>query len=246
MAHWGMVNDEYRRAWSETGEPSYDSRKEERFEHTGRELDEDGDGGMPFPSLTRLGELIMLYGDACSAPSTVGGAASQLPDAPGLEFGGIGLVRISVADDAQAAKNVSVAREAPFGRKFETLHDPTVRKTWEIDPGKIRFTNPDRDAGIAALIKDIATHFVKHRDMAEFQSHTLKLVTSGYRLALIDLLCWPVCQSMLMVSHQIKARIAQQLASLAHADWYGMLKGADKMRFQLLQSANDMLSLKDQ
>ncbi|KAJ3354110.1 hypothetical protein GGF32_002679 [Allomyces javanicus] len=264
-------DDDYRVMRRGNGAPSLDGA-DEQSDHANDDSDRHSNDDILVPSLTRLGKLIAWYSDACSAPFTVDGAASQLPDAPGLEIDGIGLVPIPVVDDAQAAKLVSVAHEAPFGRGFETLDDPAVRKTWEIDPTKIRFTNPDWAAGIMALTMEIAAKLDHGRmlaevviqlpsrheggelvvyghdtdqdvgasptaithdfgrtpnGMGEFQSHyvvhyadaehELKPVTSGYRLALISSLCWPAEQPMLVFPHQIQARIAWQLASLAHA-----------------------------
>ncbi|KAJ3348186.1 hypothetical protein GGF32_006357 [Allomyces javanicus] len=184
-------------AYDSDGIPIDDDDDEERGDNQGHQSGgSHGDAGqgagaarrlLPVPSLGRLGALIANSAEANAAPFTFGGLAQQLPTAPGLEIDGVGTIALPVVEDVQVAKLVSVAREAPFGRGFDTVLDPAVRKTWEIEPDKVHFANPAWDAGIAALSQEIATklgfpntamamhlykmllyvpggHFVKHRD----------------------------------------------------------------------------------
>ena len=59
---------------------------------------------------------------------------------PGLCIDGIGEIRLPLSpEDAQLV--IHGSRQAPFGKKTETVVDQNVRKTWEIDAEKISFTN---------------------------------------------------------------------------------------------------------
>ena len=60
---------------------------------------------------------------------------------PCLEISGLGLIGLPLSErDAQAI--ASSANLAPFGHGERTVVDKTVRDTWEVDPSKVRFTNP--------------------------------------------------------------------------------------------------------
>ncbi|EYF02220.1 2OG-Fe(II) oxygenase [Chondromyces apiculatus] len=50
---------------------------------------------------------------------------------------GIGRLRFPLTP-RDARKLRSVARPSPFGLREQTLHDPTVRNTWEIAPGQVK------------------------------------------------------------------------------------------------------------
>ena len=59
---------------------------------------------------------------------------------PGLDILGLGRVGLPLSE-RDAKSIIDLSHEAPFGKGSETLVDETVRRTWEIDPGKIRFRN---------------------------------------------------------------------------------------------------------
>ncbi len=59
--------------------------------------------------------------------------------APGLEVEGVGPVALPLLA-AQAEQLVAVARRAPYGRGEQTLVDTEVRRTWQIDAGRVRLT----------------------------------------------------------------------------------------------------------
>ncbi|KAF4617001.1 hypothetical protein D9613_008504 [Agrocybe pediades] len=63
---------------------------------------------------------------------------------PCLHIAGLGLVGLPLSErDAKTV--ISVASLAPFGRGERTLVDKEVRDTWEIEPSKISFANPEWD-----------------------------------------------------------------------------------------------------
>ena len=66
-------------------------------------------------------------------------ASGLLPDVnPGLYVEGLGKIGLPLSErDAVALANV--CHEAPFGKGSETLVDTAVRKTWQINPDKVRF-----------------------------------------------------------------------------------------------------------
>ena len=68
-------------------------------------------------------------------------ASGPLPDIyPGLCVDGLGKIGLPLSErDATALAHV--CHEAPFGKGSETFVDPAVRKTWQINPDKIRFWN---------------------------------------------------------------------------------------------------------
>ena len=58
--------------------------------------------------------------------------------APGLEVDGVGPVALPLLT-TQAEQLVAVAERAPYGRGERTLHDTTVRRTWQIETSRVRF-----------------------------------------------------------------------------------------------------------
>ncbi|KAL9036192.1 MAG: hypothetical protein Q9180_004438 [Flavoplaca navasiana] len=60
---------------------------------------------------------------------------------PGLSIKGLGRVGLPLSN-RDAKDLVKVSREAPFGKGDQKLVDPSVRKTWEIDPAQVQFCNP--------------------------------------------------------------------------------------------------------
>jgi hypothetical protein len=54
-----------------------------------------------------------------------------------IEVEGVGPIRFPISA-ATARKLCAVARAAPFGRRNETLHDASVRDTWEIGRSRIK------------------------------------------------------------------------------------------------------------
>lgn len=61
---------------------------------------------------------------------------------PGLEIDGVG--RIPLPLTGQTAELIaSVGHQAPYGHGTDTIVDPTIRDTIQIDASNIRFLNPN-------------------------------------------------------------------------------------------------------
>ncbi|QDO89484.1 hypothetical protein FNH13_15030 [Ornithinimicrobium ciconiae] len=80
----------------------------------------------------RLTRLLTDSGAATSDSATVQITATALQ----LGVDGVGEVRLP-ARPADVKKLVAVARPAHFGKGEQTLHDPSVRDTWEITPEQV-------------------------------------------------------------------------------------------------------------
>ncbi|RKP18171.1 hypothetical protein ROZALSC1DRAFT_30108 [Rozella allomycis CSF55] len=117
---------------------------------------------------------------------TFGDIADSLPVLPGLEIDGVGPISLPLAA-FQAKEIIQVAERSPYGKEFQTLVDDSVRKSWQLKPEFVRFTNPDWKVGLDALMKKVKDrlalndiplrcslykmllyeeggHFLKHRD----------------------------------------------------------------------------------
>ena len=83
-----------------------------------------------------IGNYLDVTGDGSFATS------GAIPSAvnPGLFLKGLGKVGLPLTD-RDAKDIIQISREAPFGKGTEKFVDPSVRKTWEIDPQQIEFRN---------------------------------------------------------------------------------------------------------
>lgn len=75
---------------------------------------------------------------------------------PGLEVEGVGPVALPLLP-VQAEALVAFADQAPYGRGDQTILDSTVRRTWQIDAGRVRLTSrhwPGILDGIVARVAD--------------------------------------------------------------------------------------------
>ena len=68
--------------------------------------------------------------------------SGPLPNAnnPGLFVKGVGKVGLPLSE-RDAADLSRASHEAPFGKGSETFVDPTVRKTWELNPNQFELRN---------------------------------------------------------------------------------------------------------
>lgn len=72
-----------------------------------------------------------------------------------IEVDGAGPLRFPIsATTAQVL--CAVARPAPFGRRDQTLHDRSVRDTWEIDARRIRIDAPRWKRTLEPVLEDLA------------------------------------------------------------------------------------------
>ena len=63
------------------------------------------------------------------------GTAAIFPPQLGVE--GVGVIALPLLD-VQAEQLIAAAERAPYGRGSETVHDETVRRTWQIDASRVR------------------------------------------------------------------------------------------------------------
>jgi hypothetical protein len=104
---------------------------------------------------------------------------------PRLEVEGLGPIALPLLS-VQAEQLVTLAEPAPYGRGSDTLLDPTVRRTWQLDGSRVRLegrrweedlreivARVRRDLGVAGdieaqlyklLVYDTGSFFVAHRD----------------------------------------------------------------------------------
>ena len=72
--------------------------------------------------------------------------------APVLEVEGVGRLALPVLP-AQAAQLAAVAEPAPYGRGEETVLDPTVRRSWQIGPERVRLGGRGWKATLALQLR---------------------------------------------------------------------------------------------
>ncbi|KKY17947.1 putative 2og-fe oxygenase superfamily protein [Diplodia seriata] len=61
---------------------------------------------------------------------------------PKITVGGVGPVQLPLTPDAARAI-AQACHQAPFGRGEETVVDPSVRNTWELNPGNFSIAEPN-------------------------------------------------------------------------------------------------------
>ena len=70
--------------------------------------------------------------------------SSLLPFAPHVCLNIEGLGRIGLPlSEIDAKRVIAHASQAPYGRGSQTIVDKEVRDTWEIDPARVKFDNPN-------------------------------------------------------------------------------------------------------
>lgn len=74
---------------------------------------------------------------------------------PGLFVKGIGKVGLPLSE-RDAADITRASHEAPFGKGGETFVDPTVRKTWELNPNQFELRNPTWPSTLHEVIGKVA------------------------------------------------------------------------------------------
>ena len=74
---------------------------------------------------------------------------------PGLFVNGIGKVGLPLSD-RDAADLSRASHEAPFGKGSETYVDPTVRKTWELNPNQFELRNPAWTFTLQHVVEKVA------------------------------------------------------------------------------------------
>ena len=101
----------------------------------------------------------------------------ELPNAanPGLDVDEVGRVGLPLTDrDAVAISKV--CHEAPFGKGSETKIDPSVRKTWELNPTQWRTCNPVFEQVVEDAMRKIAGELGILDGALGFESQKYKLL----------------------------------------------------------------------
>jgi hypothetical protein len=98
--------------------------------------------------LAKLLAKVNRPGDFCAAGTT------EL-FAPSLHVEGVGPIALPLLP-AQAASLIAAAEPAPYGRGQETLVDPTVRRTWQIAPDRVRIQGRHWQRTVDAIIARVA------------------------------------------------------------------------------------------
>ena len=105
---------------------------------------------MAITSRDRLARLL-----AGQQAATSDSASARLPaDVLELSIDGIGRVPLPLRP-AQARALKGVANPAHFGRGEETLLDPSVRDTWEIDPQSVTLGGARWDAALTEALEEL-------------------------------------------------------------------------------------------
>jgi hypothetical protein len=74
---------------------------------------------------------------------------------PAIDVDGVGRIALPLLP-AQAKALAAIAEAAPYGRGADTIVDSSVRKTWQIDPGKVQIGGRQWDKTLADLVADVA------------------------------------------------------------------------------------------
>jgi len=72
-----------------------------------------------------------------------------------LDVAGVGPVALPLLP-AQAEQLVAVAEQSPYGRGGETLVDPEVRRTWQLDAAQMRISGRRWGEDLGRIVRDLA------------------------------------------------------------------------------------------
>jgi hypothetical protein len=104
--------------------------------------------------MTRLEELLDGVGESFEFATW-----EVLPPlVPGLDVEGVGNIGSPVTP-VNARHLIAAAEQAPYGRGEDTIVDTSVRRVWQIEPGRFTLRNPAWEAQIGAMVKSIAGRF---------------------------------------------------------------------------------------
>ena len=97
-----------------------------------------------------IAEVLRLLED----PGTFATRFCAPVDGLAIEVTGVGRLRLPIAATT-AEKLRKVARPAPFGRRDQTLHDSTVRNTWEIAKSRVKIAARPWKRALAPYLRAI-------------------------------------------------------------------------------------------
>ena len=120
-----------------------------------------------------------------SGECSVGGEAVELPTTLGLHVKKIGHLSLPLCKQ-QAESLIKVCKQAPYGLKYDTVYDKSVRDSYQLDPSEIEIQNKAWNENLDKLAEKVAKdlgcsgkvkanlykmllyekggHFNKHRD----------------------------------------------------------------------------------
>ncbi|WP_058553348.1 2OG-Fe(II) oxygenase [Thiohalocapsa sp. ML1] len=96
---------------------------------------------------------------------------------PRLSVAGVGTVALPLLP-AQAEQLLAVAEQAPYGRGTETLVDTDVRRTWQIDAGRIRLEGKRWADGLARILRAVTGGLGVH-GVVEAELYKLLIYDAG-------------------------------------------------------------------
>ncbi|EYF01215.1 2OG-Fe(II) oxygenase [Chondromyces apiculatus] len=88
------------------------------------------------------------------APGTFAARLSAPAEDLDIEVTGVGPLRFPISPTV-AGKLRGVARPSPFGLREQTLHDPSVRNTWEIAPSRVKIAARRWKPALAAHLRTL-------------------------------------------------------------------------------------------
>jgi len=123
-------------------------------------------------------QLVAIINHASRATNyCVGG---DLPGdlSPGLEVEGVGPIKLPLKPTA-AKKLLARCQLAPYGKGTETLVDPGVRNTYELDPKHFQLKGVEWNRAIEQLVEEVAQKLGLPTDRLEARLYKLLLYKSG-------------------------------------------------------------------
>ena len=127
-------------------------------------------------SVRRHAGSILASVNSAGMPSS--NLVQRLPAQPGLVVDGLGPISLPLTD-AQAEQLVSVCELAPHGRGTRTILDTSVRHTFQLAPGRMRFTNPAWEPALEETVADAAEALGLKRDAVRCRLYKLLLYEEG-------------------------------------------------------------------
>ncbi|KAL9086906.1 MAG: hypothetical protein Q9165_006912 [Trypethelium subeluteriae] len=96
---------------------------------------------------------------------------------PGLTIEDVGTIGLPLSE-REASLVIDASRKAPFGKGSDTIVDETVRRTWEIDAGKLSFKNPKWENFVSEAVAS-AAHNLGVKDVVRGELYKLLLYEEG-------------------------------------------------------------------
>jgi len=84
---------------------------------------------------------------------------------PTIDVDRVGLIALPLVP-SQAEQLVANAEPAPYGLGEETVIDRTIRRTWQMDPRKVRIAGRRWEETLAALVAEVARGLGVHDPVA--------------------------------------------------------------------------------